>query len=46
LCVLISVDDKKRPPMNKPLRIGLIGAGIVSRRHRDCYRLSGWEDAR
>jgi hypothetical protein len=24
--VLISVDDQKRLPMNKPLRIGLIGA--------------------
>jgi hypothetical protein len=46
LCVLISVDDQKRPPMIKPLRIGLIGAGMVSRHHRYCYRLSGWEDAR
>jgi D-apiose dehydrogenase len=31
--VLISDDDQKRPPMNEPLRIGLIGAGMVSRHH-------------
>src|SRR5207244_1615132 len=31
--VLISRHDRKRAPMNKPLRIGLIGAGMVSRHH-------------
>jgi D-apiose dehydrogenase len=31
--VLISGDDPKRTPMTKPLRIGLIGAGMVSRHH-------------
>ena len=31
--MLISVHDRKRVPLNKPLRIGLIGAGMVSRHH-------------
>src|SRR5260370_20463647 len=31
--MLIPGDDRKRPPMRKPLRIGLIGAGMVSRHH-------------
>jgi hypothetical protein len=43
--------------MNKPLRIGPVGAGMVSRHHligwadtaerlvEDCYRLSRWEAA-
>jgi D-apiose dehydrogenase len=37
--VLISANDQNRLPMNKPLRIGLIGAGMVSRHH-----LIGWAD--
>jgi D-apiose dehydrogenase len=37
--MLISVHDRKRAPMNKPLRIGLIGAGMVSRHH-----LIAWAD--
>jgi len=51
--VLISGNDPKQTPMNKPLRIGLIGAGMVSCHHlialrlvEACYRLSGWEAAR
>jgi hypothetical protein len=40
--VLISGHDRKRPSMNQPLRIGLIGAGMVE----DCYLRSGWEAAR
>src|SRR5260370_11373808 len=31
--MLIPGDDRKRPPMRKPLRVGLIGAGMVSRHH-------------
>jgi predicted dehydrogenase len=31
--VLISGHDRKRAPMTQPLRIGLIGAGMVSRHH-------------
>src|ERR1700712_4318236 len=31
--MLISGDDRKRGPMNQPLRIGLVGAGMVSRHH-------------
>jgi D-apiose dehydrogenase len=31
--MLISGHDPTRTPMNKPLRIGLIGAGMVSRHH-------------
>jgi D-apiose dehydrogenase len=31
--MLISSHDRKRAPMTQPLRIGLIGAGMVSRHH-------------
>ena len=31
--MLISGDNRKPAPMNQPLRIGLIGAGMVSRHH-------------
>src|SRR4051812_12351835 len=31
--MLISGNDRKHAPMNQPLRIGLVGAGMVSRHH-------------
>src|SRR3954469_12372708 len=31
--MLISGDDRERASMNQPLRIGLVGAGMVSRHH-------------
>jgi predicted dehydrogenase len=37
--VLISGDDRERASMNQPLRIGLVGAGMVSRHH-----LIAWAD--